>query len=290
MNIWQDMKFCTRHEQIFAILAVSDLIFIVTRRMSPEKRARGQDMLLRDHLASTGASLFRWRSFVLLAFVPFIIWATMQGEQVEHLIGDFWGEVFEITALMFVVVGELIRILTVGFVPAGTSGRNTGAGQVASRLNTSGAYAMVRNPLYLGNCLMYVGIALYAQSVVLALVMALVLLPYYERIIAAEENFLLGKFGEDYATWAARTPAFIPRLSQWQRPDMPFSWRSVVRREHASVFGAIVAIYLVTWAQHWADGQVLGAWFHLTMGGIAVVELVIVALKKRTRLLVAAGR
>jgi protein-S-isoprenylcysteine O-methyltransferase Ste14 len=247
-------------------------------------------MLLRDHLATSGASLFRWRSFVLLTFVPAIFWATMQGEQVENLVGDFWGEVFEITAILFVIIGELIRILTVGFVPAGTSGRNTGAGQVASRLNTSGAYAIVRNPLYLGNCLMYVGIALYSQSVVLALVMALVLLPYYERIIAAEESFLLGKFGEDYAAWAARTAAFIPRLRQWQRPDMPFSWRSVIRREHASVFGAIVALYLVTWAQHWADGESLGAGQHIAMGAIAVVELCIVALKKRTKVLEATGR
>ncbi|MFM2388628.1 MAG: hypothetical protein RLZZ437_183 [Pseudomonadota bacterium] len=247
-------------------------------------------MLLRDHLAINGASLFRWRSFVLLAFVPAIIWATLQGEQVEHVVGDVWGDVFEACAIAIVAAGELIRILTVGFVPAGTSGRNTGAGQVASRLNTSGAYAMVRNPLYLGNCLMYVGIVLYAQSIALAIVMALVLLPYYERIIAAEENFLLGKFGDDYAQWAGRTPAFIPRLSQWQRPDMPFSWRSVIRREHASVFGAILSLYLVAWAQHWADGEGLGAHVHIAMGVIAVVELVVIGLKKRTRVLVAEGR
>jgi protein-S-isoprenylcysteine O-methyltransferase Ste14 len=247
-------------------------------------------MLLRDHMAISGASLFRWRSFVLLAFVPAIIWATLQGEQVEHAVGDTWGDVFEAFAVAVVVLGELIRILTVGFVPAGTSGRNTGAGQVASRLNTSGAYAMVRNPLYLGNCLMYVGIVLYAQSLALAIVMALVLLPYYERIIAAEEQFLLGKFGDDYAQWAARTPAFIPRLRQWQRPDMPFSWRSVIRREHASVFGAIVALYLVAWAQHWADGEGLGAGAHIAVAVIAAVELGVIALKKRTTLLVAAGR
>lgn len=247
-------------------------------------------MLLRDHLASTGAHLFRWRSFVLLIFVPAIIWATLQGEQVEHVIGHFWGEAFELTTIAMVILGELIRILTVGFVPAGTSGRNTGAGQVASRLNISGAYAMVRNPLYLGNCLMYVGIALYAQSIMLAVVMALVLLPYYERIIAAEESFLLGKFGEDYASWAARTPAFVPRLSQWQRPDMPFSWRSVIRREHASIFGAIVALYLVTWAQHWADGENLSPWLHVAVAVIAVAEVGVIMLKKRTKVLLASGR
>ncbi len=247
-------------------------------------------MLLRDHMASTGAALFRWRSYVLLAFIPAIVWATLQGEQVEDAVGPLWGDIYEVMAIGIVVAGEVIRILTVGFVPAGTSGRNTGAGQVASRLNTSGAYAMVRNPLYLGNCLMYVGIVLFAQSVVLALVMALVLLPYYERIIAAEEQFLLGKFGTDYSTWALRTPAFIPRLSQWQRPDMPFSWLSVIKREHASVFGAVFVLYLIAWAQHRATGDTIGVWPHVAMGVVAVIEVAVIALKKRTRVLHAAGR
>lgn len=250
-------------------------------------------MLLRDHLAHTGVSLFRWRSFVLLAFVPAIIWATTQGEQVEHVIGDFWGEVFELSAIGLVVLGELIRILTVGFVPAGTSGRNTGAGQVASRLNTTGAYAMVRNPLYLGNCMMYVGIALFSQSVMLALVMALVLLPYYERIIAAEESFLLDKFGSDYASWAARTPAFIPRLSQWQRPDMPFSWLSVIKREHASIYGAIVALFLVEMGLTAFDqdpSETFDMAWIVFFAIATVLELVVLFLKKRTTLLVALGR
>ncbi len=259
-------------------------------RKTRAKAHEGTVMLLNDHLAHNGESLFRWRSFVLLAFVPAIIWATLQGERVEHVVGDFWGDVFEGFAIAVVVAGELIRIMTVGFVPAGTSGRNTGAGQVASRLNMSGAYAMVRNPLYLGNCLMYVGIVLYAQSITLAVVMALVLLPYYERIIAAEERFLLGKFGDDYAQWAARTPAFIPRLRQWRRPDMPFSWRSVIKREHASIFGAIFALYLIAVTQHWVDGEAFSAWFHIGMGLIALLELGVIALKKRTRLLHAAGR
>ena len=246
-------------------------------------------MLLRDHMASTGARLFRWRSFVLLAFVPAIIWATLQGEQIEAAIGEFWGDVFEIAAVCLVVLGEVVRILTVGFVPAGTSGRNT-AGQLASRLNTTGAYSMVRNPLYLGNCLMYLGIVLYAQSLVLALIFVLVLLPYYERIIAAEESFLLSKFGTDYSIWAARTPAFFPRFSGWTAPDLAFSVRSVIRREHASIFGAMVALYLIAYAQHLADGETLGVAVHVGMAVAAVTEIAVIAAKKRTSLLKVTGR
>jgi protein-S-isoprenylcysteine O-methyltransferase Ste14 len=246
-------------------------------------------MLIRDHMAQTGATLFRWRSFVLLAFAPAIVWAVMQGEQVEAVVGPFWGETFEVFAFLMVALGQLGRILTVGFVPVGTSGRNTGA-QRATRLNTTGVYSVVRNPLYLFNCMMYLGVVLYAQSLVLALVLALVLLPYYERIIAAEEAFLTERFGADYTSWAARTPAFIPRLSGFIAPDMPFSWRTVVRREHASVFAAIVVLYAITLGNHWGNAAESLFWLHIVMAVAVVAEVACVFLKKRTTVLDVAGR
>ena len=49
-----------------------------------------------------------------------------------------------------------------GFAPRGTSGRNT-LGQVAEVLNTSGMYSVVRNPLYLGNFVIWLGLALFIK-------------------------------------------------------------------------------------------------------------------------------
>jgi protein-S-isoprenylcysteine O-methyltransferase Ste14 len=201
-------------------------------------------MLIRDHMSRSGSHLFRWRSYILLGFIPFFIYAAFQGETVEIYLGDTVGDLYELFALGLVILGEVIRIVTVGFVPKGTSGRNTN-GQLADVLNTTGMYSLVRNPLYLGNCLMYVGIALYTQNIALAAILALVLLPYYERIIAAEEVFLTEKFGAIYIDWANRTPAFLMRIRGFVRPSMPFCARSVIRREQASVLGAVVALYLI---------------------------------------------
>lgn len=53
--------------------------------------------------------------------------------------------------------GLLIRAVTIGFTPKGTSGRNTKEGQVAEVLNTKGIYSVVRHPLYLGNYFMWLG-------------------------------------------------------------------------------------------------------------------------------------
>lgn len=250
-------------------------------------------MLLRDQMAQTGATLFRWRSYVLLAFVPAILWATLQGEAVEAAIGEFWGELFEGFAVALVVLGEGLRILTVGFVPAGTSGRNTGAGQVATRVNTTGTYSLVRNPLYLGNCLMYLGVVLFAQSLVLAVIFTLVLFIYYERIIAAEEAFLATKFGTEYTDWAAQTPAFLPRLTGWRAPDMAFSWRSVIRREHASIYAGILALFLVEVGLTVLNPdptETLDTGWFIVLGVATVLELLALFLKKRTRVLQVAGR
>ncbi len=248
-------------------------------------------MLIKDHLSRSGEHLFRWRSYVLLAFAPFFIYAAYQGETVERFLGESAGEAYEMFAVIMVIAGELIRILTVGFVPRGTSGRNT-AGQLAEALNTTGLYSVVRNPLYLGNCMMYLGVAMFSQNIALAVILALVLLPYYERIIAAEEAFLTEKFGAPYIDWAAWTPAFIPRFTGFVPPLMPFSLRSVIRREQASIFGAVLALYLMELGMHHLgqDPEPLGPVWHWGMGLVTLMFLIAQLLKKRTRLLSAEGR
>jgi protein-S-isoprenylcysteine O-methyltransferase Ste14 len=254
-------------------------------------KPKGSVMRLQDHLSTTGVHLFRWRSYILLAFIPAILWMVLQGEQIELQLGPRFGDLFEIATIALVVLGQTIRILTVGFVPRGTSGRNT-KDQLAEVLNTTGAYSLVRNPLYLGNCLMYVGIALYTQSLWLGLVMALILLPYYERIIAAEERFLAPRFGAAYDDWAAQVPAFIPRLHGFVPPSMPFSLRSVIRREQSSVFGAVVALYLIELGLHTigTGAEPMHPGWHWVMGAAVVLKLLALVLKRHSQVLAVKGR
>lgn len=248
-------------------------------------------MLLGDHMQRTGQSLFRWRSYVFLAFVPFVALTLFNGELVETRFGEGVGDLYEGLCVAAVVLGEAIRILTVGFVPAGTSGRNTRA-QIAEALNTTGAYSVVRNPLYLGNCLMYLGVVGYTQNLTLTLIFALVLVLYYERIIAAEEGFLSQKYGAAYHDWAARVPAFLPRLAGWKRPALPFCLRTVIRREHASVFAAFLALWLVDAGldalSPVPEGTDRTGFYAL--GFAMAVELTVLTIKRRTPLLHVPGR
>jgi protein-S-isoprenylcysteine O-methyltransferase Ste14 len=106
-------------------------------------------------------------------------------------------------------------------------------------------YSVVRNPLYLGNFFMGLSIALFLHLWWIPLIYTLSFAIYYERIIFAEEMFLRQKFGEEYVEWASRTPAFIPKLSLWRKPDLSFSLRTVIKREYQSLYGLIVTLFTI---------------------------------------------
>jgi protein-S-isoprenylcysteine O-methyltransferase Ste14 len=242
-------------------------------------------------MRAEGGTLFRWRSMALLVFLPLVALAVRQAEPVERQLGEFWGETFEIACIGLVVAGLALRAFTVGFVPARTSGRNT-RGQVASVLNTSGVYSLTRNPLYLANCLTYVGIMLYTQDLMLALAFALFLMIYYERIILAEEAFLVGLFGDEYRTWAADVPAFLPRLTGWRRPALPFSLRSVLRREYPGWLAAALALAAIDLAADYfgaeAESLIDDDW--LSTSAVAGAMFLIVHTLRRAGVLEVPGR
>src|SRR5438093_1407553 len=80
-----------------------------------------------------------------------------------------------------------------GQVPDGTSGQNEKL--MATTLNTAGPYALTRNPLYLGNLGITLGLCLLAHDPwLLGIAMALFAVQY-RAIIAAEEQFLRQRFG-----------------------------------------------------------------------------------------------
>jgi hypothetical protein len=71
---------------------------------------------------------------------------------------------------------------------------------------------------------------------------------------------------------------------------MTFSWRSVIRREHASIYGAIFALVLIDIGLDWANGERVEAGLVWFLAIVTVIEAVIILLKKRTAVLNVAGR
>ena len=199
-------------------------------------------MALKEEFESTGGWLFRWRSYLPLGMIGIFLLALRGYEYPGH--SEYLDELWEVSCLIVSFLGLGIRAFTVGHAPRGTSGRNTRE-QVADTLNTSGAYSVVRNPLYLGNFFMGLGIALFAHLWWLALIYMLVFWIYYERIIFAEEAYLRNKFGDEYLSWAGATPAFFPKFSNYRKPDLPFSVRNVLKREYNGFFAVILVMFVL---------------------------------------------
>ncbi|MGQ9921733.1 MAG: methyltransferase family protein [Desulfobacca sp.] len=241
-------------------------------------------MALTHELVRIGNWFFRWRSYLpLLLIVLFLLALVDQGKLANPTIPS---RAWELCCLALSFLGLAVRVLTVGFVPRGTSGRNTKA-QVAEVLNTAGIYSLVRHPLYLGNFLMWLGFALFPGIWWLALIVILVFWLYYEKIIYAEEAFLRERFGESFLVWAEQTPLFFPRFSRWQPSPVQFSWRSALKREYASFFAMISTFF----GQHvlsrlWLQRTLALDPFWVIIVTVSLIScLTIRFLKKKTQLL-----
>ena len=174
-------------------------------------------MRLFERMERDGDLLFRWRGVLPLLLLPAVIAALADSVRMEALLGARVDDLWMYGCLGLALVGQAIRCLTVGFVPRGTSGRGA-VRQRADRLNTSGAYSITRNPLYVGNFVVLLGIALALKVAWVGIVVVLAYALWIERIVAAEEAYLAARFGAAYAHWAARTPAFCPGPATGGRP------------------------------------------------------------------------
>lgn len=239
-------------------------------------------MALREELEIQGNSLFRRRSYLPLFMVPLLIIALQSSGTLKQLIENTVELPYEVFCIVLSFAGLAIRFITVGHVPAGTSGRNRKK-QRAEMLNTTGMYSIVRHPLYLGNFIISLGIAFFIQVWWFVIITALVFWLYYERIMYAEEEYLRKKFGMLYLEWTEKVPAFLPKLRHWKRPNLPFSFRYALNGEYSTFFGIIASYTLlyITRSLFAKNGYRLEPlWVTLFLANL-VIFLIVRILKKR---------
>jgi protein-S-isoprenylcysteine O-methyltransferase Ste14 len=195
------------------------------------------------------------------------------------------------TAIILSAIGFLVRFYTIGTTPKGTSGRNT-TKQVANVLNSTGTYSIIRHPLYLGNYLIWLGIAVATLNIYFIVIMSLLFWIYYERIIFAEERFLEGKFGNDFLRWSNTLPAIIPLSLKFKRADTPFSIVSVLRREYASILSTAIGFTFVEGFRTYFTTAIwsISSFSFKVLIGILILVLILRSLKHYTNLLMEKGR
>jgi protein-S-isoprenylcysteine O-methyltransferase Ste14 len=109
------------------------------------------------------------------------------------------------------------------------------------QLTTSGPYAFVRNPLYLGTLLAALGCTVAAAQPGLAALAGAVFFFVYQPVMEQEEQHLANLFPE-YEAYAATVPQLIPRIPP-QLPQQGFSFSIYLRnREYKALYG-FLAVY-----------------------------------------------
>lgn len=248
-------------------------------------------MALREDIEKQGNWLFKWRSYSPLLGIPVFIIAIRQSGIIERKfgdnVGDFWGS----CAIIVSFLGFIVRCITAGYAPRGTSGRNAQS-QVAEVFNTTGMYSITRNPLYLGNSIIVLGVVLFIQVWWLVVLVWFGFWFYYERIIFTEEEFLRSKFKEQFIEWAKKTPIVIPRFRNWKKPELGFSLKTVLRREFSTFLSIVVTFFLLELATNFLTQKrhgVHSSWIIFFLVSL-IIYLVFFILKKKTRLLNVIGR
>jgi len=241
-------------------------------------------MKLLDQFVLDGDRLFRWRSHFPLLLVPVLVAGVMTSPTPFSTRPA--ERAWEVISVAIALAGLMLRVWAVGSAPAGTSERST-TNPRASELRTSGAYSLLRHPLYVANGLMALGLALFPGIWYLPIILVTTTLLYYERIAAREEAFLLERFGATFEAWASHVGALVPSFARYAPSTTTFSWKKVLRHEfHGLLVVAAGAFVLDAFQESWRarDWRVDEPWVWF-FGVSAVLFVVFAALKRGTRVL-----
>ena len=180
-------------------------------------------------LVRIGNFMFHWRN-LLFPFACALV--LLPGE-------DLFDDPLHAALVGFVValVGQTVRILTIGFEYVVRGGRNRRV--YADDLVTGGIYQLSRNPMYVGNLIILVGLALASNTWTCILVASVGFLFVYVAIVAAEESFLSRKFGAAYDRYRAEVPRWLPRAGAVRGAGVAgrFHWRRVLVKEYGTPMG-----------------------------------------------------
>ena len=144
------------------------------------------------------------------------------------------------------LAGQLVRIVTIGLAYIIRGGRDRRI--YAEDLVTTGIFSHCRNPLYVGNILILVGLGIASNSIIFNCIATPLFLFFWQAIVLAEENFLRNKFGQQYDDYCSRVNRWVPNLKGIGTTinSMEFKWRRVIIREYNSTYiwmtGAVLIV------------------------------------------------
>ena len=191
-----------------------------------------------------GNFFFKYRNllFILLYGLLFLPSPELFTENIFHAEYKTWPMII---GLFVTVLGQAIRGATIGLAYIVRGGKDKKV--YAEHLVSTGIFSHCRNPLYVGNILMLLGVGILANSMIYVAIIMPLFLFIYQAIVLAEENFLRGKFGADFDAYCARVNRWLPSLKGIGATfsSMEFNWKRWVLKEYTTQFIWLAGIALL---------------------------------------------
>jgi protein-S-isoprenylcysteine O-methyltransferase Ste14 len=187
------------------------------------------------------------------------------------------------------MIGQVLRVLVIGLVYITRGGQNRRVW--ASALVDDGMFGHCRNPLYLANLLLILGLAMVHNGVAMYLIGVPFFAAAYFCMVRAEEHYLRQRFGAAYVDYCRRVPRWVPSFHGLSRTlrKTRFDWTRVLRKEYGTPFAWVSGLLVLLVWEHAVPGASPIGRFELraivtTWVVFAILYVVVRTLKLRGRL------
>ena len=191
---------------------------------------------MKKTMISIGNFLFKHRNYLfpIYILVLFLIFMPPSSEPGTGLM--------RIVALLLAFAGLAVRAVVIGYAYIKRGG--VGKKVYADDLVVEGMFSICRNPLYVGNMLIYAGEFLMFGNLAVFIIGVLSFWFIYECIIAAEENYLRNKFGAKYDAYCKEVPRWRLLLGRFgeAKKGMSFNIKRVFQKDYSTMLSTIAVL------------------------------------------------
>lgn len=199
---------------------------------------------MKSIMIAIGNFLFKYRNFLFPLYI-LALFLLFRPPVIRINGSESAAHIQELVAVAIAVSGLAVRGIVIGLAYIKRGGLNKKV--YAADLVTEGMFSVCRNPLYVGNMLIYAGEFLMFGNHLCFAIGVLSFWFIYECIIAAEENYLRDKFGPAYDEYCRDVPRWLPKLSKIGAAisGMKFDWKKVIYKDYSTMTSTLTILALI---------------------------------------------
>jgi len=141
------------------------------------------------------------------------------------------------------------KSITIGFffILGGIFFRTWSSGYIDkdNELATKGPYSLTRNPLYFGNFILGLGIAIAGNSIFTYIIFFCYYLLFFPFLIVVEHRRMKKKFGQEYEEWSKKSNSFFPKIKRIKDMNFNISYYMKNKEYRVLFFSLFVVVVFI---------------------------------------------